>query len=79
VEIKGNLKCFIQEEFLDYHDYHMHLFYDLNELNKKLMDWLIFYNTQRPHHTLNNIPPLKYIINNFGFYDVVDLYNILKN
>jgi putative transposase len=61
----------LQEEFLDYH---MHLFYDVNELNKKLMDWLIFYNTQRPHHTLNNIPPLKYIINNFGFSTMLWTY-----
>jgi transposase InsO family protein len=61
----------LQEEFLDYN---MHLFYDLNELNQKLMDWLIFYNTKRPHHTLNNIPPLKYIINTFGFSNMLWTY-----
>jgi len=61
----------LQEEFLDYH---MHLFYDLNELNQKLMDWLLFYNTRRPHHTLNNIPPLKYIINTFGFSNMLWTY-----
>jgi transposase InsO family protein len=58
----------LQEEFLDYH---MHLFYDLNGLNQKLMDWLIFYNTKRPHYTLNNLPPLKYIINTFGFSNML--------
>lgn len=63
----------LQEEFLDYH---MHLFYDLNELNQKLMDWLLFYNTKRPHHTLNNLPPLKYIINTFGFSNMLWTYTL---
>jgi putative transposase len=61
----------LQEEFLDYH---MHLFYDLNELNQKLMDWLIFYNTKRPHYSLGNIPPLKYLIENLGFSNMLWTY-----
>uniref|UniRef100_A0A7C3SML4 Integrase catalytic domain-containing protein n=1 Tax=Dictyoglomus turgidum TaxID=513050 RepID=A0A7C3SML4_9BACT len=42
----------LQEEFLDYHT---HLFYDLNELNQKLMEWLLFYNTQRLHYSTTKI------------------------
>jgi transposase InsO family protein len=61
----------LQEEFLDYH---MNLFYDLKELNYQLLDWLLFYNTQRPHHSLNNVPPLKYIINTFGFSTMLWTY-----
>lgn len=61
----------LQEEFLDWH---WNLFYDLEKLNQKLIDWLIFYNTKRPHHTLNNISPLKYIINTFGFSTMLWTY-----
>ena len=42
------------------------LFKDIDELNRQLADWCIFYNTKRPHHSHrkpNNrtiqIPPLK--------------------
>lgn len=34
---------------------------DLPDFNEKLADWLIWYNTIRPHETLGNISPLRYI------------------
>ena len=47
----------IQEEFVDYHldD----LGYDIDSFNYQLMDWLIWYNTERPHWTLRLKSPMK--------------------
>gem|GEM_PF-3927609 len=38
------------------------------------MDWLIFYNTRRPHRSLGNIPLLKYLIENLGFSTMLWAY-----
>ena len=47
----------VQEEFVDYHldD----LGYDIGSFNYQLMDWLIWYNTERPHWTLRLKSPMK--------------------
>jgi transposase InsO family protein len=37
------------------------LAYDLEAFNRKLMDWLVWYNTRRPHWSLGLISPLRYI------------------
>ena len=36
---------------------------DVNTFNKKLMDYLIWYNTQRPHKSLNNLTPIEILSN----------------
>lgn len=41
----------------------MLLAYDIDTFNHKLIDWLLWYNTRRPHWTLGLISPLKYIVN----------------
>lgn len=50
----------IQEEFADYH------VYDLVEpdiFNRKLIDWLLWYNTERPHWAFQNeLSPVEYIL-----------------
>ncbi|MCX6737102.1 MAG: integrase core domain-containing protein [Candidatus Parcubacteria bacterium] len=50
----------IQEEFIDYHSY------DLLEpdiFNRKLIDWLLWYNTERPHWAFQNeLSPVEYIL-----------------
>src|SRR3990167_745426 len=51
----------IQEEFIDWHK--ETLAYDIDEFNRKLIDWLLWYNTERPHYFLRMIPPMRYIIN----------------
>lgn len=51
----------IQEEFL-YSN--LEYIYNISELNSKLIEYLIFYNTIRPHYSLNNITPMSYIISN---------------
>ena len=39
------------------------LAYDIEAFNKKLIDWLLWYNTRRPHWSLGLISPLRYIVN----------------
>ena len=38
------------------------LAYDIDSFNNKLVDWLLWYNTRRPHWALGLISPLKYIV-----------------
>ena len=39
------------------------LAYDLLAFNRALMDWLLWYNTRRPHWSIGLISPLRYICN----------------
>jgi len=38
------------------------LAYDIEAFNHKLIDWLLWYNTRRPHWTLGLVSPLRYIV-----------------
>ena len=51
----------IQEEFVDWNEI---LLEDVDEFNKKLIDWLLWYNTKRYHWSLNLTSPVDYLINN---------------
>src|SRR5574343_139212 len=35
---------------------------DLDHFNRDLIDWLLWYNTKRPHESLGMVSPLKYIV-----------------
>ncbi len=50
----------LSEAFIQYHR-HL-LAYNLPEFNRQLMEWLLWYNTRRPHQTLGQVPPLRYIV-----------------
>jgi hypothetical protein len=50
----------LQESFVDYHE--DLLFTDLTLFNPKLADWLIFDNTERPHHPLGLQSPVFFLI-----------------
>jgi len=50
----------LQESFVDYHE--DLLFTDLHLFNQKLADWLVFYNAERPHHSLGQRSPLQFLI-----------------
>jgi len=39
------------------------LAYDVDEFNRRLMEWLLWYNTRRPHWSIGLISPLRYICN----------------
>jgi len=51
----------IQEDFIDWNREMM--VEKINGFNEKLIEWLLWYNTERPHQTLCQIPPMQYIIN----------------
>jgi len=44
--------------FIDYLD-------DLDSFNAELMQYLIWYNTEKPHRSIGKIPPLQFFIDNF--------------
>ena len=50
----------IQDEFIDYHE--DLLFSDLPAFNERLAEWLVWYNYQRPHHSLGQVPPVTMLI-----------------
>ena len=50
----------IQEEFIDYHIGEL---LNVQLFNKKLIDWLIWYNTERPHWAFKNkLSPVQFIL-----------------
>ncbi len=51
----------LSEAFISQH--RQLLAYDLEEFNRQLMDWLLWYNTRRPHWSIGLISPLRYIVN----------------
>jgi transposase InsO family protein len=53
----------VQEEFVDYHE--DLLFTDLGAFNDKLMDWLLWYNGERPHWALQLQSPLQFIARHY--------------
>jgi hypothetical protein len=50
----------IQESFVDYPE--ELLFTDLALFNRKLADWLVFYNAERPYHSLSQQSPLSFLL-----------------
>ena len=48
----------VQEEFITRNDEYM---YDKEMFNQKLTNYLIWYNTKRPHYSLGLIPPTEYM------------------
>jgi hypothetical protein len=48
----------LQEEFVMYYeDYKLE---DIHEFNKKMLQYMLWYNTERPHHSLNKKLPIAY-------------------
>ena len=52
----------IQEQFVYWHIDYLD---QIDEFNRKLMEYLIWYNTEKPHRGIGNIPPLRYYIDKF--------------
>lgn len=62
----------IKEEFV-YQNYD-DLIFDIDEFNKKLMDYLIFYNTKRPHYSIKYKSPVQYMIEDYKFSNMLWTY-----
>lgn len=54
-----------QEEFIYKHQYLLRD--NIAEFNKKLMHWLVWYNTQRPHFSLDLKSPLEFLLSHDQF------------
>jgi transposase InsO family protein len=52
----------IQEQFVYWHIDYLD---QIDEFNRKMMEYLIWYNTEKPHRGIGNIPPLRYYIDKF--------------
>ena len=50
----------IQEQFINWHSYD--LSENISKFNQDLIDWLLWYNTKRPHESLGMVSPLRYIV-----------------
>ena len=64
-KMNANIERFnrtIQEEFINLKK-HILSEKDINKFNHILMDWLLWYNTERPHWSLGLISPMRYIVN----------------
>ncbi len=62
----GHLERFnrtIQEQFADWH---IDSLDDPYVFNLELMDYLIWYNTEKPHRGIGKVPPLRYYLENFA-------------
>jgi len=61
---QGHIEKFnrtIQEEFVDQNEMWID---DVNEFNKKIIEWIVWYNTKRYHWSLNLMSPVDYLLNN---------------
>jgi transposase InsO family protein len=52
----------IQDQFVSWHKHDLK---DTNYFNQILTDYLIWYNTEKVHRSLNNLSPLQYYVNNY--------------
>ena len=62
----GHLERFnrtIQEQFADWH---LDSLYEPQDFNRILMEYLIWYNTEKPHRGIGKLPPLRYYLDNFS-------------
>ena len=50
----------IQEQFVQWHE--EDLFYDIEQFNKDLMAYLIWYNTEKRHRGINKLSPMQYYV-----------------
>ena len=53
----------LREDFLDH--YIAEAIYSLNNFNSLLMKHLVWFNTKRPHYSLGNISPIRFILNQY--------------
>lgn len=67
----------LQEEFIQYN--RSLLRDDVEAFNQKLCDWLLWYNTIRPHHSLGLLSPLKYICSKLSAENCQMLWTDTKN
>jgi len=63
----------IKEEFINNN---LHIIHDKPLFNKALAEYLVFYNTKRPHMSLNMLSPLQYFVENSNMSHMSLTYTI---
>jgi transposase InsO family protein len=53
----------LQDEFIDPN---LEVIHDKGVFGQKLTDYIVYYNAQRPHHSLGNLSPLQYFVEKGG-------------
>jgi transposase InsO family protein len=48
---------------------YLHYLDEPDDFNRKLMDYLIWYNTEKPHRGIGKVPPMRYYLDNFCHLD----------
>ncbi len=66
----------LQEEYLDYH---LDELVDLKQGNELLVDWNIYYNTKRRHHSLGLKSPIDYLVDNGGMSQMCVTYTFFSS
>ena len=66
----------IQDEFIDPN---LDTIHDKRVFQEKMTDWIIWYNTQRPHHSLGLKSPLEYFIQEGGMSQMSLTYTTICN
>ena len=61
----------IQEDFIDPN---LYLIYNQKEYNRKLAEYMIYYNCQREHESLNDTTPTNYLIQEGGMSNMLGSY-----
>ena len=52
----------VKEQFVNYNT---EIFEDIDEFNSKLVDYLLWYNTEKPHRGINGLTPMDFLVKNF--------------
>jgi putative transposase len=52
----------LQEQYVSWH---LEDLENLSDWNRNLMDYLLWYNTEKPHKAKNKLPPMKYFLDHF--------------
>jgi len=61
----GHLERFNRTAQEQFADWHLDILDDPGTFNRFLMDYLIWYNTEKPHRGIGNKPPLRYYVDTF--------------
>jgi len=63
------MNCFVERFNRTIQDQHiswnLHRFYEPEEANQSLVEYLLWYNTEKPHRGIGKVPPLRYFIDNY--------------
>lgn len=65
----------IQQEYINLGNFTL----DVEEFNRNLLDWIIFYNFKRPHHSLGLKRPIEYVKLKTETNNVLPMYSPITN